>query len=137
MPKLRHIALNCDDPAAAAEFYKRVFDMQEVGRSGDANTQRITLTDGDLNITVLKYLTDDRADRGDGLGPVKGLHHFGFWVEDMEETRRRLNEVEAELVRNLGDADSERGQEDRWRGPDKVIFDVRTSGWNGARPPTE
>jgi len=137
MPKLRHIALNCDDPAAAAEFYKRVFDMQEVGRSGDANTQRITLTDGDLNITVLKYLTDERADRGDGLGPVKGLHHFGFWVEDMEETRRRLNEVEAELVRNLGDADSERGQEDRWRGPDKVIFDVRTSGWNGARPPTE
>jgi methylmalonyl-CoA/ethylmalonyl-CoA epimerase len=135
MPKLRHIALNCEDPAVTAEFYKRVFDMVEVGRSGDAGVERITLSDGDLNITVLKYLTPERADRGDGLGPVQGLHHFGFWVEDIEETRRRLNEVEAELVRNLGDPDSERGQEDRWRGPDKVIFDVRTLGWNGARPP--
>jgi len=23
-----------------------------------------------------------------GLGPVFGLHHFGFWVDDIEDTRR-------------------------------------------------
>jgi catechol 2,3-dioxygenase-like lactoylglutathione lyase family enzyme len=135
MPKIRHIALNCEDPETTAEFYKRAFDMVEVGRNDSPDTKRITLTDGDLSLTVLKYLTDERADRGDGMGPVKGLHHIGFWVEDIEDTRRRLQEVEAELVRNLGDPESERGQEDRWRGPDKEIFDVRASGWNGARPP--
>lgn len=135
MPKIRHIALNCEDPIKAAEFYKRVFDMLEVGRTDAPDVQRVTLTDGDLSVTVLHYKTPERADRGDGLGPVMGLHHFGFWVEDLEETRRRLQDSEAELVSNLGEADSERGQEDRWRGPDKIIFDVRATGWRGARPP--
>ena len=33
MPKLRHIALHTPDPEQTAEFYKRVFEMQEVGRT--------------------------------------------------------------------------------------------------------
>jgi catechol 2,3-dioxygenase-like lactoylglutathione lyase family enzyme len=31
MAKLRHIALHTPDPEKTAEFYKRVFDMVEVG----------------------------------------------------------------------------------------------------------
>jgi catechol 2,3-dioxygenase-like lactoylglutathione lyase family enzyme len=36
MPKLRHLALYTADPKATAEFYKRVFDMQEVGQNRSA-----------------------------------------------------------------------------------------------------
>ena len=33
MAKLRHIAVHTPDPEQTAEFYKRVFDMVEVGRT--------------------------------------------------------------------------------------------------------
>ena len=33
MPKLRHVSLHTADPEKTAEFYKRVFDMVEVGRT--------------------------------------------------------------------------------------------------------
>jgi catechol 2,3-dioxygenase-like lactoylglutathione lyase family enzyme len=33
MAKLRHISLHTADPEMTAEFYKRVFDMVEVGRT--------------------------------------------------------------------------------------------------------
>ena len=32
--KLRHVAIQCDDPIGSAEFYKRVFDMKEMNRIG-------------------------------------------------------------------------------------------------------
>jgi catechol 2,3-dioxygenase-like lactoylglutathione lyase family enzyme len=31
MPKVGHLAVHTADPAATAEFYKRVFDMEQVG----------------------------------------------------------------------------------------------------------
>ena len=34
-----------------------------------------------------------KPNRGDGLGSAFGLQHFGFWVENEDETRR--GEVEA------------------------------------------
>src|ERR1700687_256350 len=95
MPKLRHIALHTPDPEATAEFYKRVFDMHEVGRTDSPLAQGIYLSDGDLNMAVLRFKTAEAADRNDGLGPVMGLHHFGFWVEDIEEVRRRMQEMGA------------------------------------------
>jgi catechol 2,3-dioxygenase-like lactoylglutathione lyase family enzyme len=35
MAKLRHVSLHTPDPEKTAEFYKRVFDMVEVGRTDD------------------------------------------------------------------------------------------------------
>jgi len=78
MPKLRHIALHVDNPEEVAEFYKSVFDMVEVGRTDSVLADGIYLSDGDLNMAILKFKTDQAADRGDGMGPVMGLHHFGF-----------------------------------------------------------
>jgi methylmalonyl-CoA/ethylmalonyl-CoA epimerase len=108
MPKLRHIALHVDDPEATAEFYKKVFDMVEVGRT----------------------------DRGDGMGPVKGLHHFGFWVEDADEVRRRLEEAGAELLAKRNPTHNTGFFEEKWVAPDFTQFDIAQKGWSGAAPPT-
>ena len=35
MAKLRHVSLHTPDPEKTAKFYKRVFDMMEVGRADD------------------------------------------------------------------------------------------------------
>ncbi len=135
MPKLRHIALHVPDPEATAEFYKRVFDMVEVGRTDGSLADGIYLSDGDLNMAILKFKAPEAADRGDGMGPVMGLHHFGFWVEDAEEIRRRLREAEATLLRSRPDDSPTSFFEEKWVAPDGVQFDIAQAGWRGAQPP--
>ena len=137
MPKLRHIAVHTPDPEKTAEFYKRVFDMVEVGRTDSPLATGVYLSDGDLNMAVLKFKTKEAADRRDGLGPVMGLHHFGFWVEDMEEIRRRLREAGAEHRENRAAAATTSFYEEKYKGPDGVMIDVAEHGWAGARPPVE
>lgn len=137
MPKLRHIALHTPDPERTAEFYKRVFDMQEVGRTDSPLAQGIYLSDGTLNMAVLRFKTPEAADRHDGLGPVMGLHHFGFWVEDIEETRRRLEEMGAEYRQGRPTGATTTFFEEKYKGPDGVMIDISAHGWKGAQPPTE
>src|SRR5919197_583080 len=97
MPKLRHVAVHKPDPEKTAEFYKNVFDMREVGRTDSPLAVGVYLSDGTINMAVLRFKTAEAADRRDGLGPVMGLHHFGFWVEDADEIRKRLAEDGAEF----------------------------------------
>jgi methylmalonyl-CoA/ethylmalonyl-CoA epimerase len=140
MPKLRHIALHTPDPEKTAEFYKRVFDMHEVGRTNSSLATGIYLSDGTINMAVLKFKTVEAADRHDGLGPVLGLHHFGFWVEDAEEVRRRLAENGAEFREQVDPAAKASGSsffEEKYRGPDSVMIDISEHGWAGAEPPVE
>ena len=142
MPKLRHVSLHTADPEKTAEFYKRVFDMVEVGRTDSKFAEGIFLSDGTINLSVVRFKTkeaeraDDAlggvaADRGDGLGSAFGLHHFGFWVENEDETRRRLREAGAEYLFTVDRPDY---FEEKYKGPDAVMLDISGRGWVGAEP---
>jgi len=39
MAKLRHIAIAAEDPFATAEFYKKAFALEEVGRKEFSNPE--------------------------------------------------------------------------------------------------
>jgi methylmalonyl-CoA/ethylmalonyl-CoA epimerase len=135
MAKLRHIALHTLDPEKTAEFYKRVFDMVEVGRTDSPLAKGIYLSDGTINMAVLRFKTVQAADRQDGLGPVFGLHHFGFWIDDAEETRRRLADAGAEYRFGRPEAATTGFFEEKYKGPDAVMIDITEHGWVGAQPP--
>lgn len=135
MAKLRHIALHTPDPEKTAEFYKRVFDMVEAGRTDSPIAEGIYLTDGTINLAVLRFKTVEAADRQDGLGPVFGLHHFGFWVDDMEETRRRLDAAGAEYRFGRPHGAAATFFEEKYKGPDAVMIDITPHGWVGAQAP--
>ena len=138
MPKLRHVALHSDDPDKTAEFYMRVFEMQEIGRGESPAAYSVRLSDGTVNMTIIRFKDMKMADRLDGLGPdSKGLHHIGFWVEDIEEIRRRMAEVGAEYRSDLEPGGRGSGVEEKYRGPENVMVDISGHGWAGARPPTE
>src|SRR5437588_12337005 len=91
MPKLRHIAIAAEDPEAMAEFYKKAFDFVEVGRPNGVLADGVFLSDGTLNMAILKFKTDQL---GKGLD-YRGLHHFGMLVDDVEEFAKKLERLGA------------------------------------------
>ena len=90
------------------------------------------MSDGTVNLSVIRFKTKQAADRGDGLGSVFGLHHFGFWVEDEDETRRRLKEAGAEYNFTVDLLDY---FEEKYKGPNSVMIDISGASWVGADPP--
>jgi catechol 2,3-dioxygenase-like lactoylglutathione lyase family enzyme len=118
------------DPEKTAEFYKRVFDMVEVGRTDSQFAEGIFLSDGTINLSVVRFKTKEAADRGDGLGSAFGLHHFGFWVENEDETRRKPREAGAEYLFTVDRPDY---FEEKYKGPDAVMVDITGRGWVGAK----
>jgi catechol 2,3-dioxygenase-like lactoylglutathione lyase family enzyme len=60
MAKLRHIALSVPDPVKAAEFYEKAFGMKRVGEAHVSIGHGVYLSDGTVNLALLRY-TDDEA----------------------------------------------------------------------------
>lgn len=125
MAKLRHVAISVPDIQKAAAFYEEVFDMERLGESKVA----VNLSDGVINLTLLRFPTDEMA--GDERGKdFFGIHHIGFMVDDTAEMRRR---IEARGGRHVSDAPGAPGRnaEEKYRDPDGVVFDLSTAGWEG------
>lgn len=97
MPKLRHIALTTQDVDRTAKFYIEVFGMKEMGKIDDPGTTGCFLSDGDINLAILKFKNDQAAgiERGKDFA---GIHHIGFEVEDV--TAIRLIEEELAKVKD-------------------------------------
>ena len=73
-PRIRHIALNVADREKSAEYYKRVFGMEEKYR-GPSGT--IYLSDGHFDLALIS--TDKYP---------WGIHHFGFKVDSVAEIEK-------------------------------------------------
>ena len=129
MPKLRHIAIAAEDPDAMAEFYKKAFDFVEVGRPNGVLADGVFLSDGTLNMAILKFTTDQL---GKGLD-YRGIHHFGVLVEDVDDMIEKLEKLGAKCFARR--PESQKGfYETKFHGPDKVVFDITDHPWLGAAP---
>lgn len=138
MPKIKHIALSTQDPEATAKFYVDVFGMKQIGRVDHPAVSGFFLTDGDLNVAVLKFKNDAVAgvERGKDFS---GIHHIGFQVDSLEEIALRLAAAGAPRRDDVNDALGVGHREARhanvevkYSGPDGVMLDVSETGWVGA-----
>src|SRR4030095_11017419 len=91
MPKLRHLALHTADPEATATFYKKAFDMVEKGRTNSPLAEGIYLSDGTLNVAILRYRSPELAKKYGGSEAL-GIRPFGFSAADIEKTRPQIRE---------------------------------------------
>ena len=91
MAKLNHIAIATKEPESTAHFYRDVFDLQMVGKVDSENAEGYYLSDGNVNIAVLKFKNDIVA--GEQGLDYSGIHHIGFQVDDAEEADGKLRKA--------------------------------------------
>jgi len=131
MAKLRHIAVAVPDVEAAARFYIEAFGLSRVGYASTPYGDGLSLSDGVVNLTLLKFHTDEAA--GDERGKAfVGLHHMGFVVDDLEAATAAIERNGGRFHRELaggGGVDFER----KFRDPNGVVFDISHKGWIGAK----
>jgi methylmalonyl-CoA/ethylmalonyl-CoA epimerase len=127
--KIRHFALSVPDPWAAAEFYKSTFGLEELGETDGKLAEGVFLTDGVVNLALLKF-KDDVAAQGTGKDYV-GLHHVGFWVDDAIASGEQATASGAKWI--MGDPNNKGGYEVKYSDPNGVIFDIAEEGWAGAQ----
>jgi glyoxylase I family protein len=137
MAKIKHIALSTQDPDKTARFYIDVFGMKEIAKIDSPNASGFYLSDGDLNLAILKFKNDQAAgvERGKGWS---GIHHIGFQVDSLEATTERLaaagSKPRDDVNEALGVGHAEKRHanvEVKYSGPDNVMVDISETGWVG------
>ena len=132
MAKLRHIAVVVKDLEKAARFYEDVFELERVGAETLDFASAIYLSDGTINLALLNY----KGSRGSGLADAEnfvGAHHFGFQVDDIAETQKRIEALGGKFFFDLGNDQEKQNFERKFKDPDGVIFDVSKKGWQGTK----
>ena len=137
MPKIKHIALSTQDVDATAKFYIDVFGMKEIAKVDSPGASGYYLSDGDLNLAILKFKSDAVAgvERGKAWS---GIHHIGFEVENLEDITAKLAAAgskprdDVNQALGVGHGRREGGNvEVKYSGPDGIMVDVSESGWIG------
>src|SRR5512132_3233413 len=103
MPKIKHIALSTQDVDATAKFYIEVFGMKEIAKIDGPGARGYYLSDGDINLAILKFKSDAVAgvERGKAWS---GIHHIGFEVESLEDITERLAAAGSEPRHDVNEA---------------------------------
>jgi len=129
--KLRHLAISVPDPEKAAAFYMSAFGMEKVTSVKADLADGVYLTDGTINVALLRYKDDAPM----GEGKTKdwfGVHHFGFWVDDVKESQKRIEAAGGKWF--MGEMEGDNVfYELKFSDPNGTIFDITHNGWGGAR----
>ena len=128
MAKLRHLAIATDDPDRTAQFYIDVLEFKKVRAAKGKWGHGHILSDGTINLAILKFVTDEAAGVERGVG-FRGLHHIGFEVDDVEGTAQRVEAAGANARTDIDEAlgiphDGPIKGEFKYEGPDGVVFDL-------------
>ena len=128
MAKLRHFALSVPDPEAeAAAFYEQAFGLERVDENDYAGATGVFLSDGVINLALLRYKTDEAAGEDRGKDYF-GVHHSGFVVDDVDEASTCI--IEAGGTYLSGDVAHTGGfYEIKFRDPNGIIVDITHNGW--------
>ncbi|HXP92644.1 MAG TPA: VOC family protein [Candidatus Binatia bacterium] len=130
MAKLRHIALAVPDPEAAAQFFERAFGMTRAGKG----LRGWYMTDGVMNVALLNFGDEPVAGYEDQTD-VRGLIHFGMWVDDVDEAEKKIVAAGGSYLTGRSEAEKKDEHvyyEIKYKTPEGFVFDISGSGWVGA-----
>src|SRR4051794_13912334 len=118
-PKARivHLALKVDDIEKATKFYETVFGFKQLGTTPHGHHVSRHLTDGNIDLALMKW---DRDDREDAMlaGPGPRIHHWGVEVADREAFADIVRKHGGEVLSKPGAPTL------RFRTPDSTIMEA-------------
>jgi lactoylglutathione lyase len=126
MAKLRHIAINTDDIDADSRFFCQAFGMTEVGRAGSLENGAAFLSDGVVNLALIRIADPDFPNY-----MPRGLNHIGFVVDDLDATIDRAEALGAVSTVDRHHKDAGATWEMKMKTPSGVAFDLSDHGWPG------
>ena len=126
MAKLRHIAINVENLDADAKFYAAAFELEEVGRVGSAESGAVYLSDGVINVALIKISDPDFPNYN-----PRGLNHIGFVVKDLDEAIDRAERAGAVATVDRNHREAGATWEMKMKAPSGVAFDLSDHGWPG------
>ncbi len=137
MARIKHIALSTQDPDKTAKFYKSVLGLEEVGKVSSANADGYYLSDGNVNLAILRF--KNAVVSGDFDPSYNGIHHIGFQVDDAEAADKMMKSADAHpmddvnhaLHAGMGSGHGMVNVETKYSGPDGVMIDISQTGWVG------
>jgi catechol 2,3-dioxygenase-like lactoylglutathione lyase family enzyme len=134
MARIRHIAIATRDPEGTKRFYIEGLGLKEVGKVNSSTSEGYYLSDGHVNLAILRFKSDDPATT-EGTLRYTGIHHFGVEIEDMGEARTRIERAGAVHRPYPGTEEmAKRGNvEVKFTGPDGVTIDLSEHGWLGTK----
>ena len=132
MAKLRHLAIATSDPTRTAQFYIDAFEFRLVRTAEGAWGDGLILSDGTINLAILRFRTDEAAGVERGR-QFEGLHHIGFEVTDVDAAAQRVSAIGARPRHDIDAAlglshDGPVKGEFKYEGPDGVVFDLSEPG---------
>jgi predicted enzyme related to lactoylglutathione lyase len=132
MARLRHFAVCVKDLEKAAKFYENVFELKRIGREDLDIGSAIYMSDGVINLALLNFAGAAGSKASDLKDPSAhvGAHHFGFQVDDLAETQKRIEANGGKFFFDLGE-ERHGNFERKFKDPDGVIFDISKHGWQG------
>jgi len=130
MAQIKHIAIRTRDVDRTAAFYKDAFGLTQVGMGKNG----VYLTDGHLNIAILKY------QQGEDGEPLRlGVDHVGFQVADLDSALAQIESLRGTQLTERTDvtptnaAEPQSYYEIKCVGPDEQVIDISSIGWVGAK----
>jgi len=134
MARIRHIAIATRDLEATTQFYIEGLGLKQVGKVNTPTSEGYYLSDGHVNLAILKFKSDDPATT-EGALRYTGIHHFGVEVEDMAEAQAQIEKAGAVHRPYPGTEEmAKRGNvEVKFSGPDGVTIDLSEHGWLGTK----
>ena len=134
MARIRHIAIATRDLEATKKFYIDGLGLKEVGKVNSPTSEGYYLSDGHVNLAILKFKSDDSATT-EGALRYTGIHHFGVEIEDMAQAQAQIEKAGAVHRPYPGTEEmARRGNvEVKFTGPDGVTIDLSEHGWLGTK----
>jgi catechol 2,3-dioxygenase-like lactoylglutathione lyase family enzyme len=126
MAKLRHIAINVENLDEDAKFYSSAFELEEVGRVGTAESGAVYLSDGIINVALIKISDPNFPNYN-----PRGLNHIGFVVKDLDEAIDRAEKAGAVATVDRNNRMAGVTWEMKMKAPSGVAFDLSDHGWPG------
>ena len=111
--------------------------MERVGTTDSPLARGSYVSDGVITVALLAYKSDEWAGYVEGEDErgknYQGIHHMGFWVDDIVETEKKIEAAGGKYFQGRPDEDApDTFYEMKFRDPHGVIIDCTHLGWGGS-----